>query len=223
MPRGSRIDPLNKRAEALAAGLLTFDTGLPCVKGHTCPRYTESMLCVECKKLTFKTAYTKNKDRWLSYAESWRENNRCHVNEYAAQYRKTNPVKAKETLSAYRQRNKAKHAHRQQIRNTQKKQACPLWLTKAHLSQIEEIYIHSKYLSEKTGIKMAVDHIVPLKGKTVCGLHVPWNLQIIDAQTNSKKHAALTEDAYRPAGNGIMVSGKALPWNWRKHEHYLDY
>ena len=53
--------------------------------------------------------------------------------------------------------------------------------------ELKLIYKNCKEVSEKTGIKHHVDHIVPLRGKQVCGLHVPWNLQIIPAIDNMRK------------------------------------
>lgn len=52
---------------------------------------------------------------------------------------------------------------------------------------IKAIYLECARITNETGIPHQVDHIVPLKGKIVSGLHVPWNLQIIPARENRKK------------------------------------
>ena len=73
-----------------------------------------------------------------------------------------------------------------------KLQATPKWLTKDHLKQIESFYKESKELENLDGIKRHVDHIIPLQGKTVSGLHVPWNLQVITRKENIKKGNRIT-------------------------------
>jgi hypothetical protein len=63
----------------------------------------------------------------------------------------------------------------------------PKWLTKEHLLEMEQMYIKAAELTKITGIKYEVDHIIPLRGKNISGLHVPWNLQILSKTENVKK------------------------------------
>lgn len=64
------------------------------------------------------------------------------------------------------------------------KQATPVWANK---SKIKEFYLKAVILTKETGIIHEVDHIIPIKGKHVCGLHVESNLQIITQTENRKK------------------------------------
>lgn len=65
--------------------------------------------------------------------------------------------------------------------------ATPFWLTSIQKAQIQEFYDIAVAKTMQTGVAHQVDHIHPLQGKAVCGLHVPWNLQVITASENAGK------------------------------------
>lgn len=65
--------------------------------------------------------------------------------------------------------------------------ATPNWLTDEQWAAMNAVYQEAKHLTQKTGIRHEVDHIVPVNGKTVSGLHVPWNLQILTQAENVSK------------------------------------
>lgn len=67
-------------------------------------------------------------------------------------------------------------------RTEQIKQATPKWLTEEDKKKIKALKQLAKELHK------TVDHIVPLQGKRVSGLHVPWNLQILSKEENSYKY-----------------------------------
>ena len=78
-------------------------------------------------------------------------------------------------------------------RKASKLNATPTWANK---KEILVEYALAKWCSDVTGIPYHVDHIVPLRGKTVCGLHVPSNLQVIPAKANQSKSACYWPDMW---------------------------
>ena len=70
------------------------------------------------------------------------------------------------------------------VRRAKLKSSTPLWANK---KAIKAIYKSCIKTTKETGIKHEVDHIVPLRGEFVSGLHVEWNLQVIKAAENRMK------------------------------------
>jgi 5-methylcytosine-specific restriction endonuclease McrA len=63
----------------------------------------------------------------------------------------------------------------------------PPWLTDEHLDAMQWFYDEARRLTKETGISHIVDHIHPLNGAHSCGLHVPWNLQVLTDAENKRK------------------------------------
>lgn len=68
-----------------------------------------------------------------------------------------------------------------------KNKATPNWLSTLQKNQIKKVYRRAVYLEETTNLKFNVDHIIPLNHPDICGLHVPWNLQVLEKTKNIKK------------------------------------
>jgi len=98
-----------------------------------------------------------------------------------------NPKRKAVNFANWATKNRSKLTSKQQARDAKKRQAMPNWLTPIHLAQIQEMYDIANARTFQTGIQHHVDHIVPLQGDTVSGLHVPWNLQVLTAFENISK------------------------------------
>jgi len=125
------------------------------------------------------------------YATRYRELNREKESARILAWYHANPDKLKKK-DEYNKKWRAENKHivntHTAKRRTNKLQRMPKWLTDSDKQQIKEMYNLAKILKETTGKEWHVDHIIPLKGKNVSGLHVPSNLQIILGSENSKKN-----------------------------------
>jgi hypothetical protein len=160
------------RAAAKAAGLKTYYTGKACPKGHVVERQVGNSNCVCCANERHRQYRAKNAEALREYNQQYRAENKDAANERKRQYAANNPHKIT-----------AKNAKRRAA----KIQRTPSWLSKNHFEQIEEFYQIAQMFRTYTGQDYHVDHIIPLQGKTVSGLHAPWNLQVLPAKENISK------------------------------------
>ena len=93
-------------------------------------------------------------------------------------------TKRKEYNKEWSKKNAYKKNASCQGRKAAKLKATPIW---ADLEIVEGLYKQARELEKSTGIKHDVDHIVPLRSKLVCGLHVESNLRVIPSIENRIK------------------------------------
>lgn len=125
-----------------------------------------------------KEYYLKHKERILVGNKEYYLNNKEEV---AARH-KVYDSAHKEKLVLYRKEywknNRSKRCYHTQLYNARQLRATPAW---ACLPLVEAVYKRAQELG------LTVDHVIPLRGKLVCGLHVPFNLQLLTRGENSRK------------------------------------
>jgi len=182
----------------MQAGESRYFTGNPCPHGHVAERYVKTWQCVECVR---------------GASKEWREANLAKSDEINRQWRKRNPGKVKIWKSESQKRNRAaanvrnkryadKNRESENARtaawakanpakvlakrmryHAAKLNRTPVWADQAAILQVYE----RAFVLRGEGRDVHVDHILPIQGKLVSGLHVHTNLQIIDAHANRVK------------------------------------
>ena len=134
-----------------------------------------------------KAYYEANKERIKESQKAYREANKEKRNAQKRAYHERNKEKLLAQQNAYKKANKDKVYASIAKRRASKLNRTPSWLTKEDLAKIEDVYRMARRRSEVEGIQYHVDHIIPLQGKNISGLHVPNNLQILRARDNISK------------------------------------
>ena len=106
---------------------------------------------------------------------------------YQARYREVNKDKVNARIKNWGKQNRNKKLTHNNKRRATKLQRTPKWVDAEELWLIAEVYDLAERRNKVTNIKWHVDHIVPLQGRLVSGLHVTSNLQVIPAKLNLSK------------------------------------
>jgi hypothetical protein len=127
--------------------------------------------CKVCRLELNRKWFEKNKERHSELTRSWYERNKDqHLANSSKWY--------------------AENRHRKLASVTAREKRCvlatPAWADK---EAIVAMYEKAKRMTQETGIQHDVDHIVPLRGKLVSGLHTHDNLQVITSAENKRKAA----------------------------------
>lgn len=175
--------------------LTHYYTGKPCKYGHISERLYSDRSCTRCNVERARRQRLNNIERIRETGKRWYRNNldkaKAKARRQHARAKMLNPEKYKRVTRSkalkWQKENPEKANARNARRRANKLKRTPPWLTPEQHQQIQEFYTTAQRLTKETGIDHHVDHIFPLNGKTVSGLHVPWNLRVVTATENLSK------------------------------------
>lgn len=165
MGYGKTVEGALAAKAARERGEKRYFTGLPCKAGHIAERHVSNNTCFECRK------YQRQ------------------ANPGAQQKRMQRPEVRARKLASARRCSKRPHIRAaanaaNAARRAAKLQRTPKW---ADLKEIRKFYDEMHRLTRETGVQHHVDHILPMQGELVSGLHVAENLRVIKATPNLSK------------------------------------
>jgi len=190
------------RKEAIDQGLPRYFTGKSCKHGHIAERYVLNWTCVVChaeKCAEYQPKWrSANPHKAAEYSQKysethkaqtkkWRESNKSRCAETQRNWNAKNREKRNELSRVWRSENQAVMLAHVKKRKLDKIDRTPKWLNADDFWMMTEIQEIALLRTKVTGIAWHVDHVIPLRGKIVSGLHTPLNLRVIPAYENMKK------------------------------------
>lgn len=149
-------------------------------------RYADGLgsWCRECHRVRNSEWARENRERLSRKAADYRANNRDQARTANRKFKRTHAVEIKAATREWVLNNRDRRRATDAARKAAKLRATPPWVDRKAISRVYRLAILAERL---TGIRMHVDHIVPLQHPLVCGLHVPANLQILPGNYNEAK------------------------------------
>lgn len=167
--------------------------------------------CPAAKKVWAHIHYINNSEEYKDRSKKWMEDNpeayQNRISEYLAkpevqkrarartkEWVAANPERKRQQDREFTEKNRGRVTSYKGRYRAARRNATPPWLTPEHMEEIRKVYDEARRLSLETGIPYEVDHIVPLSGKIVSGLHVPWNLRAIPKTENNRRPRIYAQD-----------------------------
>lgn len=125
--------------------------------------------------------------------------------EYRKRYYESNKDKARAAICASMSATPEKYRAHKMNRKARKASATPSWFSDFDTFVVEEAYALAERRYAVIGGEWQVDHIIPLTGRNVCGLHVGTNLQVIPATANNRKRNRFDPSAHSEVRESVFV------------------
>lgn len=175
------------RKDALAAKEPNYFTGHPCARGHVAHRRTKTGECLQCRTAFLSLWRKQNSAQVQKHNKTQYAKNSARIKQAVRRYYAVNAKRCREQKRKYQKANPHVYAQINARRKAAKLKRTPKWLTSDDFWMMEQAYELAALRTKMLGFPWHVDHIVPLQGKNVSGLHVPANLQVIPAVINRSK------------------------------------
>lgn len=186
---------LISREQAQLSRITKYFTGRPCKHGHISERWVSNQVCISCRKPLIQSKKAAARD---IRSQAFEDNQLFYFTGVPCKHghisirRTSNKMCVecdKHSNSLHVKNNRGKRNSQLSARRALQIKATPKW---SNLGDIKTLYEGAEYLTRLTGIVWHVDHVMPLRNKQVCGLHVYENLQLLTATDNLRKSNKLT-------------------------------